>query len=83
MDGVGRVQVRVSGKRSMRTRTCSSAEEDSVWTDWGSCGEDGRQARLGWNSEFTVSDERYCEDEDHQHDGGWWIDPEYSELRKI
>lgn len=65
---------------TLDTRTCSSPEDDSVWTDWGSCGEDGRQARMGWNSEFTVSDERLCEDEDHQHDGGWWTEEEGDEM---
>merc|ERR1712013_621034 len=51
---------------TLDTRKCISTDDKSVWTGWGSCGDDGRQARLGWNPEFTVTDDRPCDDE-----GGW------------
>ena len=38
-------------------------------TEWGSCGDDGRQARLGWNAELTVTEDRPCDDE-----GEWWME---------
>jgi len=48
-------------------RTCSSPDDDTVWTEWGTCRENGRQARMGRNPEFSVTEERACDDE-----GGWW-----------